>query len=422
MILRARIVLPISQPPVENGAVEISENKILAVGAWEKISEGTSSRAEIIDLGETILLPGLVNAHCHLDYTGMAGKLPPPKNFTDWIPQMLAAKAAWSYADYAKSWLDGAKQLLQTGATTVADIEAVPELLPEVWNSTPLRIFSFLEMTGVRSKREPREILDDAVEKIDSLAHPRCRAGLSPHAPYSTSPELLRLSTEIAREKNLRVTTHVAESEQEFEMFARARGEMFRWLKKNGRDNSDCGCGTPVQHLERTGLLGENFLAVHANYLAESDFDLLAKNKTSVVHCPRSHDYFGHKKFPLEKLVKSGVNICLGTDSLATVRKNGKENPDLNLFREMQTLAQTNPQLPPQTILQMATTNGARALGLAGKTGELSENSFADLIVIPFVGKISEAAETVVNFHGHVLGSMISGEWAIAPENNFADF
>src|SRR5581483_11209002 len=151
MILRARTVLPITAPPIENGAVVVSGNQIDAVGKWTDLKSDFSSE-EIFNLGEVVLLPGLVNAHCHLDYTDMAGQLPPPKTFLDWIPQMLAAKAAWSYTDYARSWLNGAKMLLQTGTTTVADIEAVPELLPEMWNATPLRVFSFLEMTGVRSK------------------------------------------------------------------------------------------------------------------------------------------------------------------------------------------------------------------------------------------------------------------------------
>ncbi len=98
--------------------------------------------------------------------------------------------------------------LLRTGTTTVGDIEMVPELLPEVWSATPLRVFSFLEMTGVKSRRPPVEIMREALEKIASLPPGRCRAGLSPHAPYSTTPELLRLAAEAARDRNLRVVTH----------------------------------------------------------------------------------------------------------------------------------------------------------------------------------------------------------------------
>jgi aminodeoxyfutalosine deaminase len=416
-ILRARLILPVASPPIENGGVLIFRNRIVAVGAWKVFPrELTSSpNSKIADLGEVILLPGLVNAHCHLDYTSLAGLWPSPKKFTDWIPWMLAAKAEWSYSDYARSWLQGANMLLHSGTTTVADIEAAPELLPDVWNSTPLRVISFLELTGVRSKRDPHNILGEALDKIDSLTHSRCAAALSPHAPYSTSPELLRLCAHIAREKNLRLAVHVAESEQEFEMFAHARGEMHDWLKRNGRDNSDCGLGTPLQHLKRNGLIGENLLAIHANYLEETDFDLLAGQDVSVVHCPRSHQYFQHREFPLEKLLRANVNVCLGTDSLATVTKNGKEELELNLFQEMQAFARSHPTLPPQTILKMATINGARALDLAGKVGELSGGAFADIIAVPFSGDISDAADAVVHHSGPVRASMIGGTWAIAP-------
>jgi cytosine/adenosine deaminase-related metal-dependent hydrolase len=416
-ILRARLILPVASPPIENGAVLIFRNRLAAIGAWKDFPRELTSPAngKIADLGDVVLLPGLVNAHCHLDYTSLAGLWPPPKNFTDWIPRMLAAKAEWSYSDYARSWLQGAKMLLHSGTTTVADIEAAPELLPDVWDSTPLRVISFLELTGVRSKRDPHDILGEALEKIDSLTHSRCAATLSPHAPYSTSPELLRLCAATMRDKNLRLAVHVAESDQEFEMFAHARGEMFDWLKKNGRDNSDCGLGTPLQHLKRNGLAGENLLAIHANYLDESDFDLLAAQVVNVVHCPRSHQYFQHQAFPLDKLLRANVNVCLGTDSLATVAKNGKEELALNLFHEMQALARSNPTLPPQAILKMATVNGARALGLAGKIGELSGGAFADIIALPFSGNISDAADAVVNHSGPVRAAMIDGTWAIAP-------
>jgi len=414
MILRARVVLPVSQPPIENGAVIISRNRIRAVGSWRDLR--SHATRELADLGQVILLPGLVNAHCHLDYTDMAGLLPPPKTFTDWIHLMISAKAQWGYAEYARSWLNGARMLLQTGTTTVADIEAVPDLLPEVWDATPLRVFSFLEMTGIRARRAPQAVLREAVEKIESLAHRRCRASLSPHAPYSTLPELLRLSARAARNKKLPITTHVAESAQEFEMFVYARGAMHAWLKRNERDMTDCGLGSPVEHLARNRVLGENLLAVHANYLATRDVALLAGRKVSVVHCPRSHFYFKHGPFPLGKLLKAKVNVCLGTDSLATVYKTQREKPELNLFEEMRVLAGAHPRLSPKKILQMATVNGATALGLSGRIGELSRNAFADLVAIPFAGKSSDAVEAAINFSGHVRASMIDGQWSIAPD------
>ena len=413
MILRARMILPVSRPPVKNGAVLIAGNRIRAAGSWADLK--SEAGEEVFDLGEVVLLPGLVNAHCHLDYTDMAGGLPPPRTFTDWIPLITAAKTGWTYSDYARSWLRGAHMLLHSGTTTVADIEAMPDLLPEVWDATPLRVFSFLEMTGIRARRNPEEILQEAVEKIDSLPHPRCAASLSPHAPYSTLPELLRRSARVARECRWPLCTHVAESEQEFEMFVHARGEMFDWLQRNQRDNSDCGLGSPVEHLARNQMLGKNLIAVHANLLARGDAALLGKHRVNVVHCPRSHAYFRHPPFRREQLANAGVNLCLGTDSLATVCPAGKQKPELNLFEEMRALAANDKTISPAEILRMATLNGARALGMNRQIGELARDAFADLIAIPDAGTGTDIYETVVAHAGPVSASMIDGRWVIPP-------
>jgi cytosine/adenosine deaminase-related metal-dependent hydrolase len=280
-----------------------------------------------------------------------------------------------------------------------------------------LRVFSFLEMTGIRARRDPRVILQEAVKKIDSLSHPRCSASLSPHAPYSTVPELLRLSVRAARERRRRLCIHVAESVQEFEMFMRARGEMFNWMQRNARDMSDCGLGSPVKHLARNRMLSENLLAIHVNALARGDAALLGKHRVHVVHCPRSHDYFRHPPFLRQRLARVGVNICLGTDSLATVRKIRKRNPELSMFEEMRALATADPKLPPAEILRLATLNGARALGQAGQIGELSKNALADLIAIPAKAKTSDAGEAVLGHAGNVSASMIDGHWVIPPQS-----
>lgn len=413
IVLRARVVLPIRRPPIEDGAVVVVGNRIATIGRWRSIRARHSG--SILDLGEMILMPGLVNAHCHLDYTSMAGLFPPPRSFCDWIKTITTEKALWSYSDYAESWLAGAGMLLRSGTTTVADIESEPELLPEVWSSTPLRVFSLLEMTGIRSRRDPEKILREAVEKIDSLPRYRCAAGLSPHAPYSTLPLLMRRSGMTVRRRKLRVATHVAESAVEFEMFMQARGEMFEWLQRSQRDMSDCGGLSPVQHLAKTGLLGPALLATHVNYLGAGDAQLLARKRVSVVHCPRSHDYFRHQPFPRRALAKAGVNICIGTDSLATVRKHPRANLELNMFHELRSFATRNTGVSAERIVQMATVNGARALGLQGKVGEVGKNAYADLIALPFAGRIRESYNAVVQHTGPVSASMIDGEWAIPP-------
>ncbi len=408
MLLRARIVLPIVRPPIEDGAVLISRNTIKAVGRWRDLAPRVSEPA--IDLGAVILLPGFVNAHCHLDYTTMTG-LPPQKQFPDWIKGLLALKAAASYTDYADGWLRGAAMLVRNGTTTVADVEAVPELLPDVWSATPLRVASFLEMTSVKSRRDPAQILHEMAAKIDSLRGARNRAGLSPHALYSTTPALLEQTARLARQRRWRVTMHVAESAEEFDMHAHRRGPLHDWLAPQ-RDMSDCGLGSPLEQVRRCGLLAENFLAVHANYLQPGDINALAQTGAAVVHCPRSHAYFRHQPFPFRQLAAAGVNICLGTDSLASIPASRRRQPQLDLFAEMRQFAAAQPETPAETILKMAPINGARALGLAERIGELSAGTLADLIAIPCSGKISDASQAVIAHAGDISVSMIDGHWA----------
>jgi cytosine/adenosine deaminase-related metal-dependent hydrolase len=412
VIVRARIVLPIVGPPVENGAVVITEGRVTAVERWNaRLAAG----GEVIDLGEAVVLPGLVNAHCHLDYTAMAGQIDSPRSFADWIKLITTIKNSWNLADYRESWLRGADMLLQGGVTTVGDIEANPTLLPEVLSRTPLRVCSFLELIGIKDEPSPARLLEETLQPIASLASPRGTFGLSPHALYSTTPELLRHSARFARQKRWRMTTHVAESEEEFNMFMYSDGPMHAWLKRQ-RDMTDCGQGSPVKCLDGLGLLDEQFLAVHVNYLWHGDAALLGERKVSVAHCPRSHAYFGHRAFPHLALEAAGVNLCLGTDSLATVRKRRGQPLALDMFAELQSFAATTSVVAPDKILRMATANGARALGLQGQAGELSPGAWADLIAVPFCGLTAAATEAVIHHTGRVAASMIGGQWAIEPQ------
>ncbi len=414
VILRARVVAPITRPPIDDGAVVIWNQQVKTVGRWRDVS--AIWNGESLDLGEAALLPGLVNAHCHLDYTDMVGQISPQRSFSAWIKCILGLKLQWDLARYEQSWVRGADLLVRTGTTTVGDIEAVPSLLPAVWRTTPLRVISFLEMTGLRGLRTPTAILRETMGRAASLPHgDQYRAALSPHAPYSTTGELLRLSAAAAIENDRRLSIHVAESDEEFEMFTKAAGPMFEWLQRNERDMSDCGLGSPVQHLERNGSLVAGLVAAHVNYLAEGDADLLARRGASVVHCPRSHAYFGHRPFPHNQLSAAGVNLCLGTDSLATVIETPGTRTRLSMFAEMRAFATAAPSLSPRTVLEMATTNAARALGWQGAVGEIRAGAWADLVTLPFSGRLAELEPTVVDHDGEVTGSMIGGVWAIKP-------
>ena len=132
MILRARVILPVAAPLIHDGAIIISGQRISKVGRWRDL-RSQNPEQKSLDLGEVIVLPGLVNAHCHLDYTHMAGQFPPPKVFTDWLKLITTTKAGWSLSEYSASWREGAQMLVRTGTTTVGDIESVPQLLPEMW-------------------------------------------------------------------------------------------------------------------------------------------------------------------------------------------------------------------------------------------------------------------------------------------------
>jgi len=178
---------------------------------------------------------------------------------------------------------------------------------------------------------------------------------------------------------------------------------------------ADCGNCSPVQHLDRCGVLNERLLAIHANYLARKDAALLGKRRVNVVHCPRSHSFFGHEPFFIRRLSRAGANICIGTDSLATSAKSRRQTVELNMFEEMRCLSAQEPGLSPRSVLLMATRNGARALGMSEKIGVLVTGAFADLIAVPFEGKNRAIYDTVLQHPGNVSASMIGGRWVVRP-------
>jgi cytosine/adenosine deaminase-related metal-dependent hydrolase len=227
-------------------------------------------------------------------------------------------------------------------------------------------------------------------------------------------PALLKQTARVARRRGWRVAMHVAESAAEQEMYVHRRGPLFDWLRRQ-RDMSDCGNGTPVQQVRRCGLLGENFLAIHANCLEPGDVAALAESRSHVVHCPQSHAYFQHPPFPYRALAAAGVNVCLGTDSLASILPSRRRKPELNMFAEMRAFAASFPDVAPEQIVRMATESGARALGLQGRIGGIFQGGRADLTAIPFAGKAEDAWEAVVHHAGDVSASMIGGCWVSGP-------
>ena len=406
MILRARIVVPVTAPPLEDGAVLISGGRIVEIGRWADLRRGATG--PVHDLGDCALMPGWINAHCHLDYTHLAGQLAPTKNFTEWIKSIHAAKSAWGFSEFALSWLDGAHQLIESGTTSVANIESVPELLPQCRDATPLRVWSFLELTALRPRLSAAQLVEDAAACLRSLPSGSGGHGLSPHAPYSTTPGLLTATAQAAARHGWPVTIHLAESDAEFEMFMYRRGPMHDWLAAQ-RPMEDCGLGSPVQALERSGMLTPGLIAVHVNRLWHDDARRLGERGACVVHCPQSHAFFHHSRFPRPEFDAAGVPICLGTDSLASTHRPRGVRPLLSLFDEVRALLQTDAHLDPQRVLEMVTVHGARALGQSGVLGELIPGARADFTAVPYAGAPETTVETILQHHGPVSGTWIDG-------------
>jgi cytosine/adenosine deaminase-related metal-dependent hydrolase len=259
--------------------------------------------------------------------------------------------------------------------TSVANIESFPELLPQM-PVPPLRTWWFLELIDVRSRLDEEGTLLGALSFFES--HPEWLGGfgLSPHAPYTASIDLYRLARACGEKYGMLATTHIAESVEEHEMFSHGRGPLYEFLAGMGRDNSDCGQGSSLSHLVEHGVIGSNWIIAHLNYLQDYDYELMAGSSASVVHCPKCHTYFGHSPFPLKALREHGVNICLGTDSLAS-------NNLLDMRSEMREVQMMH-QLGDREVLEMGLLNGAQALGQAGKLGQISPGSIADLVAFPF--------------------------------------
>jgi len=407
MIVRARTVVTMDGPPIENGAVVISGDRVLDVGKFPEVS-GRHAGEEIVDLGEQALLPGLINAHCHLDYTCLRGKIPPQKSFANWIRAINAEKAKLSEQDYLASIADGFAEAKRFGTTTIANLTAFPELIPQV--NPPIRTWWFAELIDVRNPNRTSDLVELAIDAMKRARDSGGGIGLAPHALFTASANLYRRCEEIAQSENILLTTHLAEAREEMSMFHDASGPLYEFLKSIGRDMSDCGHETPFAWFAKIAgapagrTLITEWIVAHLNELAESDFELLEEStsKLHVVHSPRSHAYFGHSRFPFERLRSLGFNICLGTDSLAS-------NEDLSLFAEMRAFQRSEPAFSPKEVLEMVTGNAALALGKPQAIGRIHANRFADLIAIP-CSETADVFEEILEFDRPVDWMMVAGK------------
>jgi len=399
LIYRAKTVVTMEGPPIEDGAVAIAGDRIATVGRFQEVQK---NGGEVIDLGEMVIVPGLINAHCHLDFTSLRGLIAPQRSFADWIRQINGLRRELTDEDYLQSIARGFAEAKRWGTTTIANVESMPALLNQM-AAPPIRTWWFAEFIDVQPRVPAEEMIAQALAAFQNKEGWPGGFGLSPHAPYTASSKLSRLAVETARRRGLLLTAHVAESQEEMEMFRDRRGPLFDLLKTLGRPMEDCGGKTPLAAILDRAQLDERWIVVHLNELEEKDFARLARGpRFHIAHCPRSARYFKHRPFELRRLLDLGFNVCLGTDSLAS-------NFSLNLFAEMQTLRDAHPWLAPERLLQMATLNGARALHQEHALGKIRVGFKADLIALPIENASTDLFAKILAWDGEVPWMMLRG-------------
>jgi cytosine/adenosine deaminase-related metal-dependent hydrolase len=365
--LRARWILPVDQPPIEGGCVAIADGRITSVGTH------APDAGPVEDLGDVALLPGLINAHTHLEFSDLAAPLGRPgMSLPAWI-RMVIHERKRSNRDAALSIATGLAESLAAGVTTVGDIATAPAAAAtgQRWPST----LSFQESIGFSALRVDSAFAD--VARRFELSPPP--AGLSPHAPYTVHPRLVERIVDLARERKAPVAMHLAESREELELLDAGTGPFRDLLDERSMwDDAAIPRGTrPLDYLRQLAA-APRALVIHGNYLDPEEIEFVAERREtmSVVWCPRTHAFFGHEPYPLERMQAAGVRVALGTDSRAS-------NPDLDLLAELRFAARPRPQVEPTTWLRMATLEAAAALGLVHDRGSLKPGKRADVIAVP---------------------------------------
>lgn len=373
MLLKSRYVVPVDAPPIENAAVQISDGKIVAVGKADSFSD-----SDTIDHGDAVICPGFVNAHTHLELTELAGKLPPSNDFVDWLSRMLKLRLANSATreTLQQSVLSGIDQSLRFGVTTVGDITAHPQWSREVIAQSPLRSISFGEVIAIGTIREKLH------QRLESAASQKCqtqrvRIGISPHAPYTVEPDGVVACVNRAKSMDARLCMHLAETLDETPFTKNLQGPLAEYLKSLQLWDDEISClrREPIDFAQHLGLLSPATVLAHANYVSDQDISTLASHGCHIAYCPRTHDAFGHTPHRFRDMLAANINVCIGTDSLAS-------NPSLSILDELRFLHEKYPDFSPDELIRMGTLRGAKALGFSDRAGSITIGKDADLVVI----------------------------------------
>ncbi len=360
----ARWILPVAGPPLERGTITVRGDRIVAV-------EPRGFRTPDEDLGEATILPGLVNAHTHLDLTGAAGLTPPVpgEGFSEWLRRVIAFRRTRSPEQIEADIRAGLAESLRHGVTLLGDISSGGASWP-ILKDAPVRTVVFWELIGTTLARFESALHSAIVGMSAQPNTPTCRWGRSPHAPYSVHKHGYELAAQLPGS----AAVHLAESAAEMELLAHRTGPFVPFLESLGVWEPDGLIREPREWL--TTHPEQRLVVVHGNHLP-GDTPLSASQSLAI--CPRTHAAFGHPPHPFREFLARGVNVCIGTDSLAS-------NPDLDVLAEVRELHRRHPDVPAETLLEMATINGARALGFDGDCGTLEPGKCADFVVLPGAG------------------------------------
>jgi cytosine/adenosine deaminase-related metal-dependent hydrolase len=363
---QARVVYPVDQPPIEHGVVTIEDHRIVAVGKNPVERKPT-------DLGEVALFPGFVNAHTHLEFSYLQQPLGQPgMSLVDWI-RLVISERGRRIGSPLENLFRGVHESYTSGVTTIGDIATSTEAFPG-------DITHFHEVIGFSRARA-----DTAFQSLRTrLLNPATASitvhqGISPHAPYTVSPDLLQKLIKVASDRRLPMSMHLAESGEELELLRHGTGPLKDLLEARSMWDGDA-IPRGVRPIDYLQMLSQapSALVVHGNYLEDDELTYLGthRDKMTLVFCPRTHSYFFHPPYPLGTALAAGVRVALGTDSRAS-------NPDLSLLSEMRHVARSHPEIGPNTVLFMGTLAGAEALGRDRFVGTITPHKTANLVAVP---------------------------------------
>ncbi|MGA2031285.1 MAG: amidohydrolase family protein [Thermoguttaceae bacterium] len=422
MNLRARYVFPVAGPPIADGVVTLRGSRITAVGR-QRLS------GDCRDLGNVAILPGLVNAHAHLDLSDLPVPLgAPPVDFVDWIKRVMAHRRTVGEGR-GRALSLGLRESVGHGTTAIGDMAQPagtgpffgqmklgwprvvdrkhgPVPFKVAWNAAPVDGTVFLEIIAPTPERVAAACELALRHQQSACRSAPWRPGLAPHAPYSVHPELLRRMVALSADFGLPLALHLAESREELELLRSCTGPLRGLLEDLGAWHPELlpAPARPLDYLRRLAQ-AHRALIVHGNYLDEEEIAFVAaqRGQMAVVYCPRTHAWFGHRRYPLEELLAAGAVVALGTDSRAS-------SPDLSMLAEMRQVHDKHASVPGNVVLELATIRAAAALGRAHEIGSLEPGKYADLAVVALAdGEPSDPHELLLAGDGPVVARYFRG-------------